>query len=163
MKRLSRNSRSFWDNDVILAGIDIVRICKAKYAILKKAIKAQPENIHAIRMLGMAGEEDEQGYYLEKLESKLTDPQISDDDATLINFALYEICNKNRYLKKLLNTYWMETMAESCATLTMCKWTNSFLRTYIRFSDPLNLKDTNFDQLDHTPIFIVGMMRSGTT
>ena len=137
---------------------------KRSIPILKKAIKAQPENIHAIRMLGMAGEEDEQGYYLEKLESKLADPKISDDDATLINFALYEICNKNgsfeeafeylldgNYGRKLRYPY----------DVQMDK--HLFEDLHKIFSTPLNLKDTNFDQLDHTPIFILGMMRSGTT
>ena len=137
---------------------------KRSIPILKKAIKAQPENIHAIRMLGMAGEEDEQGYYLEKLESKLADPKISDDDATLINFALYEICNKNgsfeeafeylldgNYGRKLRYPY----------DVQMDK--HLFEDLHKIFSAPLNLQDTNFDQLDHTPIFILGMMRSGTT
>ena len=137
---------------------------KRSIPILKRAIKAQPENIHAIRMLGMAGEEGEQGHYLEKLESKLVEPQISDEDATLINFALSEICDKNglheeafeylldgNYGRKLRYPY--DIKMDKKLFEDLCKI----------FSNPLDLPDKDFAKLEHTPIFIVGMMRSGTT
>ena len=82
----------------------------------------------------------------------------------MINFGLYEICNKNgsfeeafeylldgNYGRKLRYPY----------DVQMDK--HLFEDLHKIFPAPLNLKDTNFDQLDHIPIFIIGMMRSGTT
>jgi len=148
-----------------LLGVDFMASGENQVAgkYFDKAIQLNPNYVEAYYSLSRIIKYDNKSNFYNDLIDLKKKNSLTDREKSYINFALYNIYERSEEYEnaiKVLNE--ANRQRRSIKKFDEKKYTNLFFRIQKKY-DELNLNSSIFQNDEVTPIFIVGMPRSGTT